>query len=114
MPPERLPDPNPTSQTTPNPPKRPRKPRKPALYRPKPFEPIHVRWVDALYDGDFDGKPAHYTPEAPILDELGFFVKQDKDTFVMAACYDSKTGTVRWLMNLPIGLIAHIKPLDLS
>lgn len=87
-------------------------PLKPRLYRPKPFEPIWVRWEDALYDGDYDGSAAEYKPEAPVLEELGFFVKQTRATFVLAACYDPKTATVRWLMNIPRTLIRSIRPIS--
>ena len=80
------------------------------LYRPKPLELIEVEWSDALYDGDYDGKPEAFDGSLAKLCDCGYFVKRTKDAIVVASCHQPSNGTARWFVTIPLVNVTAIHP----
>lgn len=85
----------------------------PRLYRPKKLERVEVVWVDAQADSEYDGDPDAYAPALPVLEDVGYFVKIGREMVTLAACREPKSGTVRFMLNIPRKLVREIRPLDL-
>lgn len=82
------------------------------LKRPQPLERVEVVWVDAQADAEFDGDPASYAPSLPVLEDIGYFVRMTRDTLTLASCREQRTGTVRFMLNIPRKLVREIRSLD--
>lgn len=77
-----------TTESTPSSP-RPRRSAPPVGTR------LEVTWEDAQYDNEYDGAPEGFSAAKALLTELGYFIRQTKDLFVIASCFEPATGTYR-------------------
>ena len=76
------------------------------------MEMVEVVWLDAQYDGDFDGQPETFDGSLARLHNLGYFVKLTKDSVVLVSCVQPSNGTTRWFVTIPRKLVVSIRPID--
>jgi hypothetical protein len=82
------------------------------LYRPAKLERIEVVWSDAQHDAEFDGNADSYEAALSACEDIGYFVRLTRDTLTLASCREPKTGTVRFMLNIPRTLIREIRSLE--
>lgn len=83
------------------------------LYRPRKLERVEVAWKDAQADSVYDGTVEGYADTAlPVLEDIGYFVKLDKEVLVLASCREVESGTVRFMLKIPRKLVLEIRPLE--
>lgn len=82
------------------------------LYKPAKLERVEVLWVDAQHDAEFDGDPAAYDGALSTVEDIGYFVAMTRETLTLASCREPKTGTVRFMLNVPRKLVREIRSLD--
>ena len=79
------------------------------LYRPRKYELVAVHWLDAQHDSSYDGTAEGYEPALASLEDVGFFVKRKGGILTLASCIERKTGTVRFLVDIPLKLVSSIE-----
>ena len=62
---------------------------------PKVGTRIEVTWEDAQYDNEYDGSAEGFSAQKALLTELGYFIRQTKDLFIIASCHEPETDTYR-------------------
>lgn len=82
------------------------------LYRPAKLERVEVLWADAQHDAEFDGDAATYESVLSVCEDIGYFVRLTRDTLTLASCREPKTGTVRFMLNIPRTLIREVRSLE--
>lgn len=82
------------------------------IVRPQKLERVEVVWVDAQADAEFDGDPDSYSATLAELEDIGYFVRLTRDTLTLASCREPKTGTVRFMLNIPRKLVREVRSLD--